>query len=469
MDAARGPSALLAQIASTTTLDAVPAAAIRAAKWSLLDALGVMLGAGGLEEACEPFCRLAREVSPAGGRCLLIGTDIHVPAPLAAFANGALAHALDYEDAYDGAPLHPNAALMPAALAMSQHLGNLSGAELLIALVVGADVTCRMGLALEASPEDWGWYPPPLLNSIGAATAAGRLAALNASQMIDAWSLSLCQNSISKEFKRTADSTLRAVREAYPSQAGWMGAALARGGARGFEQPLEGESGFFRLYAANRYSRQRLVRDAGVVFEGAHVSYKPWPSCRGTHTYVEAALAWYRDGVRAEDIAQIQMLGGAIQQMLGEPIERKRAPVTAIDAKFSAPFCVSSALIHGELTLDSFTSAALGDARVLALARRAALSLDPQSPAEGDLIAGTTSLQLRDGRTLQRTITHPLGSPAQPLSEQQLIAKFSDCAAHARRRLRPRAQRALIETVMRLETVSDLESALFAPLRDFET
>jgi 2-methylcitrate dehydratase PrpD len=468
MDAATSPSLLLSQIATSTTLDAVPAAATRAAKWSLLDALGVMLGASGLEPACEPFARLAREVSGATGRCLLIGTDIKVSAPLAAFANGALAHALDYEDAYDGAPLHPNAALMPAALAMSQHLGNHGGTDLLAALVVGADITCRLGLALEASPEDWGWYPPPLLNTIGAATAAGRLSRLSAAQMIDAWSLSLCQNSISKEFKRTADSTLRAVREAFPAQAGWMGAALARGGARGFDYPLEGDAGFFRLYAGNQYSRERLVRDAGIVFEGAHVSYKPWPSCRGTHAYVEAALAWHREGVRAEDIAEIQMLGGVVQQMLGEPIERKRAPLTAIDAKFSAPFCVATALVHGELTLDSFSSAALSDRRVLALASSASLSLDAQSPVEGDLIAGTTTLRLRTGRTLERKILHPLGSPLQPLSEAQLIAKFRDCVAHARRRLRPQAQQQLIEAVLQLEKLSDLESALFAPLRDFE-
>lgn len=462
------PSVLLSQIASSVTLEQIPPAALRAAKWSLLDALGVMLGATGMEPACEPFIRVAREVNPDPGRCLLLGSDTRVCAPLAAFANGALAHALDYEDAYDGAPLHPNAALMPAALAMSQHLAPTTGAELLTALVVGADVACRLGLALTASPEDWGWYPPPLLNTFGAATAAGRLARLSAPQMIDAWSLGMCQNSISKEFKRTADSTLRAVREAYPAQAGWMGAALAHAGARGFDHPIEGESGFFRLFAGSRYSAERLVRDAGVVFEGANVSYKPWPSCRGTHAYIEAALAWRRDGIRPEDIAEIRMLGGVVNQMLGEPLERKRAPLTAIDAKFSAPFCIASALVHGDITLDSFTPAALADRRVLALARTASLALDCAGAADEDLVSGTTTLQLRDGRTLQRKVRHPLGSPVQPLNEAQVIAKFRDCIAHARRPLRPRAQQQLIDTIMQLENVAELESALFTPLVDFE-
>jgi len=162
------------------------------------------------------------------------------------------------------------------------------------------------------------------------------------------------------------------------------------------------------------------------------------------------------------------MLGGAMQQMLGEPLERKRAPVTAIDAKFSAPFCIAAALVHGELTLDSFGDAALREPQVLALARTASLSLDPASPAEGDLIAGTTTLTLRDGRILERTIGDPLGSPHHPLSEAQLIAKFKDCAAHGRRRLRPASERALIDTVLHLETVRELESTLFTQLADFE-
>jgi 2-methylcitrate dehydratase PrpD len=468
MDAATSPTVLLSQIATSATLQRMPAAAIRAAKWSLLDALGVMLGATGLERACEPFSRLARDVSGDAGTCLLLGTDVRVSAPLAAFANGALAHALDYEDAYDGAPLHPNAALVPAALAMTQHLGGISGAELLIALIVGSDITCRLGLALEASPEDWGWYPPPLLNTFGAATAAGRVASLSAAQMIDAWSLGICQNAISKEFKRTADSPLRAVREAFPAQAGWTGAALARSGARGFDHPLEGEAGFFRLYAGNKYSREGLVRDAGIVFEGANVSYKPWPSCRGTHAYVEAALDWHQDGVRADDVGEIRMLGGTLQQMLGEPLERKRAPVTAIDAKFSAPFCVASALVHGELKLESFAPAALTEPPVLMLARKASLSVDRASAAEDDLVAGTTALKLHGGRTLKRRIEHPLGSAFKPLSEAQLIAKFRNCAAHARQRLRPQSEQALIDTVLHLEEVANLESTLFTRLQDFE-
>ena len=206
--------------------------------------------------------------------------------------------------------------------------------------------------------------------------------------MTNAWSLAMCQNSITTEFKRTPESTLRAVRDAFTAQAGVIAASLAKRDARGFDMPLEGEAGFYGVYAGGRYCEQRLLRDAGTVFEGSNVSYKAWPSCRGTHAFIEAALSWHAQGIRPDDIQEIEMYGGAIQQMLGSPIERKRAPLTVIDAKFSAPFCVAAALTYGRITLDTFRRDALSDVGILQLACKASLSLDEHS--RSDLVGGTT-------------------------------------------------------------------------------
>jgi 2-methylcitrate dehydratase PrpD len=274
MDDSAGPSAVLSRLASRTVFETLPASAVRSAKWSLLDSLGVMLGATGLEAACAPFSSYAIDAGGTG-KCLVLGTEHLANAPLAALANGALAHALDFEDAYDGAPVHPNAAVVPAALAMAQQLGGISGSHLLTAIAIGADLVCRLGLALRANPESWGWYPPAIMNTWGAATAAARVASLNPAQMIDAWSLAMCQNRIGTQFKRTSDSTLRAVRDAFTAQAGVIAASLAQRGARAFDAPLEGEAGFYALYAGGNYCRERLIQDAGTVFEGSHVSYKP--------------------------------------------------------------------------------------------------------------------------------------------------------------------------------------------------
>src|SRR5262245_17580809 len=143
---------LAAHVARARYEDLAPAAVL-AAKRSLLDAIGVSLGASGLEPACAPFAALATESS---GPCTVLGAQHRTSPLLAALANGALAHALDYEDAYDGAPVHPNAASVPVALALAERTPSLSGRQLVTALAVGCDLVCRLGLSLQDNPDRYG-------------------------------------------------------------------------------------------------------------------------------------------------------------------------------------------------------------------------------------------------------------------------------------------------------------------------
>src|SRR5262245_23373372 len=134
----------LAQHLARVTYADLPPTALRAAKRSLLDALGVSLGASGLEPACAPFAALAAEVP---GPCNLLGFGARASPLMAACANGALAHALDYEDAYDGTPGHPNAACVPVVLALAERDAAIDGRSVLTALAVGCDVVCRLAHA----------------------------------------------------------------------------------------------------------------------------------------------------------------------------------------------------------------------------------------------------------------------------------------------------------------------------------
>ena len=456
----------LAQVVCRISLSDLPFAAIRAAKWSLLDALGVMLAASRLGEGCDAFVALARGAGGTGP-CALIGRSEKVSAPLAALANGALSHALDFEDTHDDAAIHPNAAVVPAALTVAQQKTGVSGSQLLSAVALGADVTCRLGLALDTNIEQSGWFPPPILSVHGAAAAAGHLLNLTPRQMCHAWSLALCQTTCSNEFKRSPDSVLRAIRDGFAAQAGMQAAWLAKYGVTGFERPFEGESGLFALYALGHYSAARLLRELGVLFEGAHVSYKPWPSCRGTHAFIEAALQYRDAGIRPEQIAEISMLGSSLQQMLGEPLPSKRAPRTAIDAKFSAPFCAALAFTRGRVALEDFLPGALENPAILALASRAKLTVDP-ALGPHQVVSGTTRLRLHSGEWQERRVAEPLGSPSNPMSESQLIQKFRDCAALAYQRLRPAAESRLIDMILNLERLENLDQTLFETLQELE-
>jgi 2-methylcitrate dehydratase PrpD len=452
-------SAVLAQHIACVKYDTLPPATVAATKRAILDGLGVMLAASGLSEEILPFVELARR---HGGdpQASILGFAQRVSLPMAAFANGAMAHALDFEDAFDPAPTHPNASLLPAALAVAEARGPISGSEFIVAVAVGCDLVCRLALSLRQPLETGGWYPPPILGAFGATAAASRLLRLSAVQTTDAFSLLLCQNTCPGEIKNSAETVIRAVREAFPAQAAVISALLAERGVTGFAHPLEGENGFFALYAAGNYEPRDLLQGLGERYWIEHLSFKKWPCCRGTHAYIEAAQTLRQARHFAlDEIEAITIVGGPLQRMLCVPELQKRSPKTLIDAKFSLPFCVATALAHSEVTLGSFTAATLRDRRLLSLAAKAVFE-PAQAGAAPHAAAGTLRIACRDGRAVEHSVARALGDPQRPLDHASLCAKFVDCAARAAIPVGPEAARQLVDRIMNLESQHDVGALL---------
>jgi 2-methylcitrate dehydratase PrpD len=235
------------------------------------------------------------------------------------------------------------------------------------------------------------------------------------------------------EIKHSRRTVLRAVREAFPAQAAVLSALLARDGVAGFESPLEGEAGFFRLFADGSFDVHDLTAGLGERFHIERLSFKPWPACRGTHACIEIALDLLQEhGIHWRDIESVTAGIGEVQRMLVEPLDSKRAPQTVIDAKFSIPFTVAVALVHGDVNLASFEAAMLEDADVLGMAQRVNADNRPDWGRE-HAAAGALTLKLRDGRALHGTVDQARGHPDSPLSAEQLLAKFMHCCAHAAR------------------------------------
>jgi 2-methylcitrate dehydratase PrpD len=445
--------AVAAHIASLRFED-LPTASRHAAKRALLDATGVMLAASGLCAEAGPFLRLARDSGP-GGRCTVFGLDDRVQATQAAFANGALAHALDFEDAYDSAPVHPNASAIPAGIALAQAHGPIHGRELVTAVAIGCDLVCRVALSLRRRLEDGGWYPPTLIGGLGAAAVAARLLQLPPERVRDALSLALCQVTAPGAIKHSARSTLRAVREAFPAQAAVTSALLARDGVTGFDEPLEGQDAFYALYAGSEYEPAVVLDGLGRDNLTEQLSFKPWPACRGTHAYIQIALELKRrHAFGADAIAGITVATGPSQQMLIDPLARKREPQTAIDAKFSIPYCVAIALVRERVDLRDFDDAARRDPAVLDLAGR--IMPAPRTDwTAADATRGALTISLKDGRRFSGAADAPLGSPAAALSDAALIEKFVRCCAHAARPLESADAVAAAEQILGIDEAAD--------------
>jgi 2-methylcitrate dehydratase PrpD len=234
---------------------------------------------------------------------------------------------------------------------------------------------------------------------------------------------------------------------------------LARDGVRGFEQPFEGQAGFFRLFANGQFDADVLRAGLGERFWIEQLSFKAWPCCRGTHAFIEAAAALRNtDGFDTADIAQIELAGANVHRMLAEPILQKRAPRTLIDAKFSLPFTVALALQGDPINLGSFTPAALVDPTTLALASMCRFEVTERFATNA--VGGGVTIHTTDGRKLCGAIDTAAGSPERPLSRAQLVAKFMDCTGHAAMPLDRAAAADLARRLLSLEAELDAGALL---------
>jgi 2-methylcitrate dehydratase PrpD len=451
-------SSTLAKHIVDTDYDELPANVTEITKRSFLDGLATILAGGGLGEGCRQFVDLA---IAGGGKeeSTIVGFNAKVPACMAAFANGSMAHAMDFEDTHDLASVHPNAATIPAALAVAEAVGDVSGKQFITALALGSDIVCRLGLALKKDPLRYGWYMPPILGAFGAATAAAKLLNLTRQQIVDAFSLTFCQATCSAELIHSPRSVVRAIRDAFSAQAGVLSAQLAQRGISGFEQPIEGKAGLFRLYARQDYDLSVLTHGLGQIFEGANVSFKPWPSCRGTHSFLETTLQLMdTHDLQADDIEEIKLTisSAPIDRMLYEPLKRKQNPMTAIDAKFSLPFVVAVAAVHRRVTLSHFMPQGLRDPAVLEVARKVSCEVDSKLEAN----QGFIKMRVRDKVISLKVPQLPYGHPTKPMSRQALIAKFTDCAAHSAKQIRKDDLSKLTQLILHLEDVNSMEEVV---------
>jgi 2-methylcitrate dehydratase PrpD len=447
-------SLIMARYIANTDYDHIPAGVVKTAKNCFLDALAVMLAASTLGEGCKEFVHLA---VASGGKeeSTILGFEQKVPAAMAAFANGSMAHALDFEDAHDRAFVHPNAAAIPAALAAAEAIGDVSGRDFLTAIILGSDLVCRLGLALKEDLLKYGWYMPPILGAFGATAAVCKLLKLSEEQILDAFSLTLCQATCSGELIHSPQSVVRSIRDAFSAKAGVLSALLARDGIVGFKQPFEGKAGFFNLYARGNYIPHMLTDSLGKVFESANISFKPWPSCRGTHSYLDAALQIVDEhDLKPGDVDEIRVVVSPLNRMLCEPLETKQNPLTAIDAKFSIPFVIATAIVYRRVALEHFSSQALQEPNVIKVAGKVTYEVEDTLNSKFDL---QSQLEIyTKNAVLSKRVRFPYGHPDNPMSQEALTAKFMDCAGYSMKKFSSEKLKNLVELINNLDEVENI-------------
>lgn len=456
----------LARHAATLDYGALPSSLVELTKRCVLDTLGVIIGASGM----APEGRIVADyVKDFGGKpeSTLLGFGGKAPAPWAVFVNGSLAHMLDYDDLIDDniGGAHTGIATVPAAFAVAEKLGGVSGRELIAAIVAGTDVMNRIsqstGIPYWTMTE--GWFATQLLGFIAGAATAGRVLGLNEEQMENAFGIAFNQLSGSRQMAVGAATDLRAMQAGFSGQGGTLAAELARRGIVGSKEIVEGRYGLFKTYIhTDEPDWEKIVGGLGVRFPllDTH-EFKVWPACSYTSA-TNAATQHLREefGLRPEDVEAITIVGGNDgTRLLCEPIELKRRPRVSIEAKYSIPFTTAVMMVKGNVTLRDYTDEGLRDPAVLAMADRVSYRLekDKVSPVRGKSSVSnpTVEIRTRDGRVLVRKPDGVPGDPRHPVSQELLETKFRDCASFSAKPIPTQNIDRAIEMIRNLENVSD--------------
>ncbi len=416
----------LAAFCADISLASLPAEVIERTPLLMLDLVGSIVRAR-KEAAVAPA--LLSTVSAMGldtGTARVFGDAASYGPAGAALLNGALGHALDFDDTHAAGTLHPGAPVIPAALAAAEITG-ASGADILAAIVAGYETCCRIAVALPAGDHyARGFHPSATCGVFGAAAAAARIFGLDAAGVTSALGIALSQSAGSLQFLADGAQT-KPFQVGWAAMAGLTAATLARNGYKGPGEAIEGRHGFLQGYAPSPRP-ERVVQDLGSVYELMHTGIKPYPSCRYGHSGIDAVLALRAEhGLQPEEVDSITYgLSNAGLLLVGAPIEHKRNPRNIVDAQFSAPFVLSCALVSGAMDWDSYER--LNDPVIRAMLPKVNCIHDPEIEAEFPTnMSGKITIAAR-GQTFSRKVVVPLGEPSNFLDTDRLLAKFMTLA-----------------------------------------
>ena len=446
----------LAEFVAGTEYEDIPRSVIENQKKSVMDAVGITYGASTLGDGCREMVKIAEDLA-AGGRpeATVIGFQKKLPAAWAAFANAAMAHSLDFGDTHQESTIHPNSSSFPAALAVAERMGNISGRSFLTALVLGSETAIRIANAADRNTLDDGFYVPTIYSSYGAVAAVGKLMGLSADQLVSAFSFNLCQTTCSSELMNNSRTAIRSVREAFAARNAIVSCCMAKEGLLGFAQPLEGKLGLYHMMLRDEYTPERAVAGLGEVWEAERLTYKVWPCCFGNHSPITAVLAIMREnGIEADDVEHICVTIGAQNVALCEPIEQRRNPDSAIIGKFSIPFNVACAVVRGGVSIDSFSEESLRDPALRAMAAKVDYAYE-ESWQRGRETWAEVRMDTKKG-SFSRFVTAPFGTPDNPADDAAFTAKFDSCAAKAACSRTPEQLAALKTAIRGLDTLDDV-------------
>ncbi|MDR3278206.1 MAG: MmgE/PrpD family protein, partial [Oscillospiraceae bacterium] len=421
-----------------------------------LDFIGVALG-GSAKAGANEIRALYNEWGGAK-HATVIGWGDKLPVAHAAQVNATQGHSLDYDDVHEAATMHPGVVTITTALALAEYLGGMSGRDFIQAVAVGGDMISRLGLATRPgkSIHPFGWHFTTLNGFMVSAAITAKLLGLDEDGIVSAVGIGYHQ--CAGNGQAVTDGVLtKRMGPGFAVSGGIKAAFLSKMGVTGARNAIEGEKGFYHVYHQDDYAPDALIGGLGERWESANISIKPYPSCRGTHPFIDAALQVKQENnIRPEDVEAITIfVGKGSLGLLCEPFEAKVRPRNPVDGQFSVPWGVAVSFARGRPGLNDYTDDAIKDPAILAISSKITVTHDPKLDGTG-LEPATVEVSLKGGKTVSAHVELATGSPGNMLPYSEVEKKYRDCIRTTEKQISAKNADNVVSFIGALEKAADV-------------
>ncbi len=435
----------------------LPPEVVERTRMAVLDTLGAAVsGISG-----EGVAPLAAMYADWGGKAEATALPLGamLPMPAAAMLNGLAGRAWDLDDVHEQNTCHVNVNVVPAALALAEGRGPVGGRDFLTAVAVGAEMVCRTSAASRISFSETGSSMSYQCGFYGAALASARLLGLSKDAARHALGIAHARIAGNQQGYVAGAMTVRLM-QGVAVEGGLLSALMAERGVTGSTEILEGKFGYFPVYHRGKYDRNALIDGLGRTWLLMEVSIKPpYPCCKYTHGPIEATVEAMKDlGIGADGIEKItvRVTNREVHDLVCLSRERKWDPQSLTDAQFSLPFTVAYAAANGGVGVETFQPSGLANVGARALLPKVEAILDMSAQGEGRgtfPMPGIVTIRAKSGRSVDKTVTYVKGHPKNPMTFDDVAAKFRICAGLGRPDWTGADE--VIEAVRRIERMQD--------------
>ena len=396
----------------------IPSAVRNRCEELVIDVAGLCVAA----RSTDYVCALVAGVDD-GGPCTAIGQAGGFRAEDAAMINGTAAHGEDFDDTFEGGPVHSGAVIVPAVLAACERFGR-DGHAALVGVAAGVETLCRLSLVAPKRIHDAGFHPTSVLGAMAAPLAVAAALGLDRKQTVDAVGIAGSMAGGIIEYLAEGAWTKR-LHAGWAARIGVHAARIAQQGFLGPRTVFEGTHGLFYGFARKADGDfGALTRGFGREWLIEGLTFKPYATGTMNQPYIDCALRLARKGFAAENVAEVlcETAEGYVKR-LWEPLASKHRPANDYAAKFSTPFNIAVAFVTGGVGLDAFSERTVHDPRILALAAKVKYVVDPDNPYP-KAYTGHVRMTLKDGRVFEERQPHIRGGVHEPLSRADIEQKF---------------------------------------------